>query len=239
MPNITFKAANEYFREVCIPPFPANQALPKWWTNHTPYVKTANNPDGKKVIIQNSLSNASYKKCVPMLDGLTSGYIISLWADVQLTQVDDAPLINWKVRGKSVFDVHGFDSKSIETPSGYHPQLFIYKCGWIPITPKGYSVLITHPFGYIDSPFRALSAVVDSDKNRTELSLPVWVKKDYEGIIEKGLPMVQLIPFKRENWTSNLDNYTEQSYLIEEDKNWNGTLVNHYVKKIWTKKSYK
>lgn len=239
MPEIVFKAKNEYLRDVSIKPFPSNQALPNWWREHTPYVKGPNNPDGKKIFINNGLSNATFKKCVPMLDGLTSGYIIPLWLDVQITQPDNAPLINWTAKYQPIFDVHGRDSNKIKAPVGYHEQIFVYRTGWIPQTPKGYSILITHPFGYSDSPFRALSAVVDSDENKTEISLPVWIQKGFEGIVEKGLPMAQIIPFKREKWTSSFDSHKNNSYEIEEDKNWRSTLVNHYIKNIWSKKEYK
>lgn len=239
MPNIIFKAKNEYVRDNFDKPYPASKAIPDWWREHSPYVKDSNNPDGKKLLIRNGLSNATFKKCVPMLDGLTSGYIIPTWFDVQVLCENNVPEINWTVTYEPLFDIHGKDSNVIRPPHGFYDQLFIYRTGWIPRTPKGYSVLITHPFGYSDSPFRALSAVVDSDENKTEISLPFWVRKDFEGIIEKGLPMTQIIPFKREKWTSSFDSHTNNSYQKEEDKNWRSTLMNHYIKNIWTKKEYK
>jgi len=238
MPNIIFKASSEYFNSILLKPFPASKAIPEWWRNHSPYVKDESNPEGKKLLIRNGLSNATFKKCVPMLDSLTAGYIIPLYADVQVTQVNDSTVINWTSH-QQVLDMHGKDSFDIEPPAGFSNQLFIYKSRLTPITPKGYSILITHPFGYNDLPVRAVSAIVDSDKNKTELSLPFWVKTKYQGIIEKGTPMVQVIPFKRENWSSSFDFYEKDTYLQEEDKNWRSVLMNHYIKNIWTKKEYK
>lgn len=232
-------ARDPYMYEVAPRPFPASQALPQWWRDMTPYLKTPDNPDGKKVIVENYNSNATFKKCTPMLDALTSGYIIPLWADVQIKRAGNgAPRLTWKTRS-DVFQVHGPSSAHVETPSGYGNEVFKFMNGWIPKTPKGYSILVTQPFGYKDSPFNAVPAVLDSDVSTLEIVPPVWIKQDFEGIVEKGTPMVQLIPFKREDWQTSFSSLKHGEYEMIEDANLNGTIVNHYIKKHWSKKTYK
>ena len=205
----------------------------------TPYEVTPENPDGKKLLVRERNANTTFKKCTPMLDGLTSGYIISLWADVQVTQTSAFPMLTWRTL-HDIFEMHGPTSRLIPAPPGYDQVVFKYLNTWIPITPPGYSVMVTSPFGYQDLPFKAIPAVVDSDKSTLELVFPMWIKSGLEGIVEKGTPMIQLTPFKRDNWIAEFDTYEDGEYrTVVEETNFNSTIVSHYIKRHWSKKSYK
>jgi hypothetical protein len=239
MPTINFKAEDEYFWKVAIKPFPASQAVPKWWKDMTPFVKTPENPEGKKFFINNYQANTTFKKCIPMLDSLTSGYIVPLWADVFVEQTIQGPMINWRVRGRDVFAPHGPTSGKVETPPGYNGGVFKYINGWIPQLPRGYSLMITAPTGYRNLPFQAIPAIIDSDKSTQSLFTPMWLKENFEGIVEKGTPMFQVTPFKRESWKSKFSFYENGEYRIVEDKTFGTTIINHYIKNHWTKKEYR
>ena len=236
--KITFIATDKYAYELCDRPFPASQSLPDWHREMTPYQVSRDNPDGKKFILENGQSNATFKKCVPMLDALTSGYIIPLWSDVQVRQSSTGPQINWRTNS-SVFNQHQKDSQYIENPPGYTNLVFKFMNKWIPKTPNGYSVLVIPPIGYKNLPFRAIEAVVDSDKATLELLFPMWIKEGFEGIIKKGTPLVQVIPFKRTDWKADFDYHEDGKHMLLLDKNFNTTLINHYIKNFWSKKSYK
>jgi hypothetical protein len=107
------------------------------------------------------------------------------------------------------------------------------------VTPKGYSCLFLPPVGYRTTPLQAVPAVIDTDKSTLEVLPPMWIKEDFEGVIEKGTPLVQVIPFKRTNWKSEFEVKKENKHKYSNDKNFFGTLVNHYVKNYWSKKTYK
>jgi hypothetical protein len=235
---IKFTAKDKYSYELCIPPFPASQAIPKWHKDMTPYQVSPDNPDGKKFILENRISNATFKKCVPMLDALTSGYIIPLWSDVQIKQTITGPRITWR-SSLEVFEQHGENSQYVENPPGYTNSVFKFMNKWIPHTPNGYSVLVIPPVGYRNLPFRAIEAVLDSDKANLEPLFPMWIKEGFEGVVEKGTPLVQVIPFKRTSWTAEFDYYADGEHKLLEDKTFNSTLVNHYIKNFWSKKSYR
>jgi hypothetical protein len=237
--KLTFIAKDEYGWEVCPKPFPAKQAVPQWWKDMTPYDVSPENPNGSKLIVENHVSNATFKKCTPMLDALTTGYIIPLWTDVQVKQINNSPWITWRTKGPEVFEVHGESATKMPAPIGYKSLVVKYVNTWIPKTPPGYSVLVTSPFGYRDLPFHAIPAIIDSDKSTLEIVPPMWVKEGFEGIVEKGTPMFQVTPFKRENWESEFTFLKDGEYRKIEDKNFGSTLVNHYVKNYWSKKSYK
>ena len=234
--EIEFVALDKYAFEVCPKPFPASEAIPKWWKNASPYIKSAENPDGKKIIVSNSESNASFKKCTPMLDMFSSGYIVPLWADVQVTIKNHGPQLTWRVH-KQVFDVH--DGQEVEAPDGYQKTQFKFLNQWVPKLPKGYSALIIPCPGYPNNVFRPMSAVIDYDKTTHPLSPPMYLKNDFEGIVEKGTPMFQIIPFKRNNWNSKFSFLEEGQQTINMDRNVKATIVNNYVKNFWEKKSYK
>ena len=237
--KITFTAKNEYGWEVFPKPFPAKQAIPKWWKDMTPYLSIQGIPDSnKKVVIgTDGIPNHSFKKCTPMLDALTSGYIVPLWTDVLVRQTENGPYISWKTTSP-VFIPHGTNALFVENPVGYSNLVFKYMNTWIPKTPLGYSVLVTAPFGYRNLPFQAIPAVIDSDKSTLEIIPPMWLKEGFEGVIEKGTPMFQITPFKRETWNSEFTYYKDGEYSKIEDKNFNATISNHYVKNVWSKKDY-
>jgi len=235
--KIIFKALNKEQSITHDRPYPASQAIPSWFKDMTPYDISTENPDGKKLIIRGGISNATAKKCTPMLDGMTSGYIIPLWADINVEQ-QTTPLITWRTK-TDIFQLHGESSRMIPSPPGYDQVVFKYLNTWIPITPPGYSVLVVSPLGYRGLPFQAIPAVVDSDKSTLEMIFPMWIKTGLTGIVEAGTPMVQIIPFKRDDWKAEFDHYEDNEHELINEANFNKILVNHYIKKHWSKKTYK
>lgn len=237
--KIKWIARDEYAWEVAERPFPISQSLPDWWKNMTPYHVEPKNPEGKKLFIRDLDSNATFKKCTPMLDALITGYAIPLWADVQVRQSpEEIPSIFWKVR-RDVFQLHGVSSDMVPPPPGYTNTVVKFMNLWIPKTPPGYSTLVTSPFGYRDGAFLAIPAIVDTDVSTLEVLCPMWIKSGFEGIVEKGTPLVQMIPFKRDDWNSEFSYLKNGEYDLREDKNFRGTIVNHYVKNHWKKKGFK
>jgi hypothetical protein len=65
------------------------------------------------------------------------------------------------------------------------------------------------------------------------------VENNFKGIIEKGTPIAQVIPFKRESWESQYidykdskDNQKTQRMLIR------SKFFNYYKKNFWHKKEW-
>jgi len=237
--NINFRARSKTEFDVQPKPYPAVKQLPEWFLNSKPYADKPGWPNDGKLYFRNREANATYKKCVPLLDGLSAGYIIPLWADVMVEQNNGFPELYWKTQA-DVFSLHGQPSREIPAPTGYDQVVYKYHNTWIPQTPKGYSCLIMSPLGYNDLPFKAVPAIVDTDSSTLELVFPMWVKEGFEGIVEKNTPMVQIIPFKRDDWNSTFDYYEDGKYKdIIEEKNFNSTMVGHYLKNHHSKKKFK
>lgn len=240
--TIEFIAKDEYGWDVVDRPYPASQSIPKWWKEMDPYLATEENANGKKLIVRNGFSNASPKKCVAMLDSITSGYIVPLWSDIQIRSASDSeyiPEIFWRVT-RSVFLPNSNEGSSlIRTPSGYHKMSYKFQNYWTIKTPKGYSIDIRNPVGQENDVFNVIPAVVDTDKHNLGLFFPVWIKDGFEGVVERGTPLVQVTPFKRDSWSSNFSYIKDGEYQKIEDRDLNTNIIGKYVKENWSKKIYK
>jgi len=202
--------------------------------------------NNKRVLtVRYGASSVTPKMCTPMYDTFTTGYIIPLWADVEIRQVDGIPNFFWRTEAYQ-FERHGGWGRGgndgmtgLTTPDGYSPLVFKWMNGWDFRTPKGYSCLVTDPYANENSPFKAIGAVLDSDKLKLSILPPFWVKEGFEGIVEKGTPMVQVIPFKRESWKANYSSLKEGEYKLMEEAGFNAHIRNHYKRFVWTKKDFK
>lgn len=239
--EIVFTAVDEYANDVVMKPFPATQSVPKWWKDMPPFNIDHDNPTGKRLIIKENTNNGSPKKCTPMFDAIIAGYIIPLWTDIQIRSLSDSeyiPGIFWKVQ-RDVFFYNTEASRQIQGPPGYCAETVKYINQWMIKTPKGYSVAMHQPAGYEQSPLKAIPSVVDTDKFNSHVPISFWVQHGFEGIVEKGTPLVQVVPFKRDNWKATYSSMTSKEFHHNQERSVGTTLVNGYVKHFWSKKEYK
>lgn len=229
--TIKFHAIDRHTWEVKNKPRPASEFIPQWWKNMSPYI-------GEKYDLMPA-PNVTGKKCFPLLDGLTSGYIGTLWSDVLVTtNPDGTPFIKWAVQTE-VFEAWShLQSEGYEIPDGYSKTVFKNLHRWIIETPKGYSSLITHPIGFPNLPFKTLTGIVDTDKLKTDVNSPFVIKQGFEGIIEKGTPMFQIIPFKRDSWKSEYDLKPENEYFYDREKLMS-KMISSYGRYLRVPKEYK
>ena len=254
MKTIKFTARNKFAQEYLLPPVPASKYVPDWWLEAPAFIEEEGVPNSKKRIFSTGSHqpNHSFKKCTPMLDAMQTGYILKLWTDVWVNDSSNPKFekeVVWKVRMESpmtklsnevgVFQKHGPTSEMVEKPVDmangvwkYTPLLYIE-------TPPGYSTLFVQPLGYRNLPFQAVPAVVDTDTPGIELVAPLWVRKDFTGVVERGTPILQAIPFKRDDWKMSYDYLEDGRNFIDEDVRFNLNIVNNYAKRQWKKKSFK
>lgn len=209
--SIRFKAIDDYAYNVCLPPSPAKEYIPKWWKDMEAYTSENIMSDAVK---SNKYAHVTSKKCFPMLDGITAGYIIPLWADVEVTNEAGRPKITW-LTDKDVFGIWSTEmTNGMENPSDTYPLAFKFLNQFITKTPVGWSSLFTHPIGFPNLPFHVIPGVVDTDVLETEINPPLWMKKDFSGIIKKGTPIAQVIPFQRQDWSHTVEQMgREENYF--------------------------
>jgi len=231
--TIKFNPASEESYHRADRPRPAREFLPEW------YKKIPKFADGKfKPGDNNNSSNATLKACVPFMDGMTNGYIQETWCDIYIQKQDDSGLSYRPATDPKIMSHRG----ALHYPIGenFYQMEFVWQLQWMAQCPVGYSLLITHPINRYDLPFLTISAIVDSDSfygAPDGANLPIYIKKDFEGIIPKGTPMYQMIPIKRESWDSAYNGYNkEQNEKFHDVKK---VFFDGYKKLHWTKKSFK
>lgn len=180
----------------------------------------------------------TFKKCIPFLDAMMSGYIMELSQDIFIEQTPNGPFITWKTTPTPVESRNKDASKGVPAPAGYDDTVNL---AWASTynfkTPIGYSVLVTHPFNRYDLPFVTLSGVVDADDVMHSGKIPFFIKENFEGIIPKGTPIAQLFPYKRESWGIEEDKTLNK---LAEKSSWESSTVfsGWYKKNRWFKKEY-
>ena len=87
-----------------------------------------------------------------------------------------------------------------------------------------------------DSTLNIIPAVIDSDKyGHTSVHFPLFVKENFEGIIPKGTPVAQIIPFKREPWKAQFEppkDHPDRKKIQTE-------FMGFYAKNYWSRKEFK
>jgi hypothetical protein len=181
---------------------------------------------------------ATVKHCMPFLDALTTGYSIALGKDVYVTQTLHGPFINYKDLPSPVGNRAPGATGKMPAPEGYDEEHLVWQTQTAFILPEGYSAIFTHPLNRFDLPFITLSGVVDGEMNVHAGNIPFYIKKGFEGLIPAGTPIIQVIPFLREDWKSK-----------PEKGLWNESLLNTssddykegrwYLRRKHHRKSYK
>lgn len=208
---------------------PAKQFIPDWYRESERFV-------GGDLKIINGAANHGLKLCMPFLDSMTSGYIFTLWTDVFVEQTELGTKLQWR-SGPDPIEKRPKINSKLPTPHGHEDSHYAWRTILQFSTPKGYSALMTHPFNRFDLPFTTLSGIVDSDMSVGRGNLPFFLKKDFEGIIPVGTPILQIIPFKREGWQVKND-----SKIYEDARKNELDTMRHsfgwYKNFKWNRKSY-
>jgi len=239
-PYIRFDANRDEL-EVLPHPVKASKAMPEWYKKLKPAIKDASPTEA-----------GTAKRCVPVLDAVSQGYIIPLWADLhvsvrthvelfaangnKLTEIDHIGDADGLV-GKTVDDLEGQPKVARATRTGVQHiylnmpaqdtehshtigahgwqqvgeacDLKKFKLGkslmkfnnpWIIETSPGWSVQFKNPSSNWSNEINLIEGVVDTDEYYNEINFPfVWTgTEDCDVMIEKGTPLIQVIPFKRE-----------------------------------------
>jgi hypothetical protein len=107
--------------------------------------------------------------------------------------------------------------------------------------PSGYSVIYSQPFNRYDLPFLTTNGIIDNDNINLPGTMPFFVKEDWSGIIPAGTPYAQLIPFKREDWSSSVELEDPDLMYVKNIENFKKYRVPNggvYQKDVWQRRRY-
>ena len=233
--NIKFHLVREWEGLDIPSPFPASKGVPPWMKHLTP---EAEREDYQTV-----------KRCIPFLDAMTAGYIIPLPFDLTIAITPTGNQLLWKNeeekdRLSKYTIVESHDSS--QYPGAPFSQFKVIKFynPWIIETSPNTSCMFVPPLNRPELPYVPLSGIVDTDQYFNTVNLPCvfpGLAVGHQIELKMGTPMIQVIPFKRQEWKSTITNLKEgvltRAHETREDmrndrKEW-------YRRKKWQKKAYK
>lgn len=190
-PVIEFLCDARYV-DVAPPPFPAGQGMPEWYKRIPPFSKTQRDSHGRKAM------NA--KKCMPMIDAMTLGFIIPLAMDQQITSNHDCSKVTigpTSTEFDKMVEFHGVEQVGGKS-SIFKSDPIKFINPWVIKTAPGWSSFFTPCINHLEDRFVCLSGMVDTDKYPKQVNFPgVWLKPNSDDFLPAGTPLVTVIPIKR------------------------------------------
>lgn len=232
--------------ENILSPTPLKNHIPQWYKDGEMY-------DNKGM--------AALKTCVPFLDAMLSGYVLTTWEDLRITQkgktitIEDGdiqPDGSFILKGKQHDHTHKIKGNQIRSmmigertstsgstiprPAGHLQNHFTWSGKWGMQVPRGYSILITHPLNRFDLPFTTTSGIIDSDGWVPPGNIPFFLQKGFNGVIPKGTPFAHVFPYKRDKWSMSISKVLQARAFF--DGNIDRSQLGYYKKKYWNRKNY-
>ena len=214
---------------------PIRTLVPKWYKDLRHF------HNNKPIDMETGKIAKTVKNCTPFLDSLTTGYAITLPHDLAVGRDENGNA--WFAGshdGESLITKRENKyNPTVPMPNGYDEAELAWRLPTAISVPVGCSFIFTHPMNRFDLPFLTLTGVIDGGFVLNALgNVPFFIKKDFEGVIEKGTPIAQIIPFEHSRWVSE-----EQKGLLEIGENHNANLISKitngwYKKTWWVKKEY-
>jgi hypothetical protein len=197
-------------------PYPASKHIPEWF----------------KELPAERGGLTTVKRCPPFLDAMTAGYIVPAPADLRVLMTDQGVKV---IPGKYEFLMLHNPLEFQGAPFGCLPVIKFVN-PWIIVTPPEFVCLITAPINRFDMPFFPLTGIVETGVYYKEVQLPlVCIMRPGEVYdLPCGAPMIQVIPFRREEWNSRTDNI-DVAHRAEQQAKFNvnpHTYKDEYWKKI-------
>ena len=188
--NITF--TKTYGFDDLEQPQPASKFIPDWYKNIESYINKEKN------LNSNSNTGVTIKRCMPVFDAMNAGYIITSPIDVYVTIKNSQQFFEWS--GLPLISFHPIEQAPTHPIKNEYPYPK-WNNSWSIRTPKGYSTMFVQPM-HRESIFTILPGIVDTDEYYAPVNFPFVINDPkFEGLIPKGTPVAQVIPFKRESWT--------------------------------------
>jgi hypothetical protein len=194
-------------------PVPAGNTPPSWVKNLT---EPKEHYDFHEKQIQN------IRACAPVEDLLSAGYIIPNSIELRVRE----KLINFKEEmtissakyivkpelpdgGRPTPDVIGLYNQHecpIVNSDKKTRNYFKITSEWGVKTPPGYSCLVMQPYYLFENRFTIMPAIIDTDQFHNPIPIVGYLTGSKDVSIFPGEPLVQVIPFKRDDWQMEVEN---------------------------------
>jgi hypothetical protein len=212
-------------------PKPSSHFLPEWYKKTNSYI------NNEKSIDMINTNTGTIKKCIPVFDVLTAGYIITTYADIYVKKNENGDISYIQSAGN--VEYHPILQAPYHPFMNQHPYPKIVN-PWSIKTPKGYSILIIPPVHGGNQFIKIAEGFVDTDKYHTAINFPFVLNDvNFEGLIPAGTPIAQIIPVKRSHWSHEIHKATDDSSFFNTEKLLRSKFYDRYKTLFWERKHYK
>lgn len=178
-------------------------------------------PDAREKYKVDEQPILNIKGCAPAMDFMTAGYILQNSYAIELVSFMHQFRENIKIKtAKTIKDtsddsnifarkslaVFHEDACPITGNSKKQQTYFKFKTSWGIKTPPGYSCLVVQPYYLDENRFSLLPAIIDTDSYHLPITVAGTLNVKELVRIEPGTPVLQIIPFKRDDWTMTINN---------------------------------
>ena len=181
--------------------------LPKWWTN-TPAWQNDNVRESN--FTDNINNKGTIRRCPAIPEYMSMGIVVPLWCDVRIEIFDDG---GWKWNSPAQefsFSSHGDSQVGNFVPKHAKPTLIMKpNCPWRIKTPPGISMLQLPMFWHFNPNFTVAPGVLWSDIHH-EINQQMMFHKKGVFNLQRGTPLAQYIPIRRETFEYNVGNETPE-----------------------------
>lgn len=219
-------------------PEPAIKTLPEWYLNADRFFK---DPNGDYYIGEDGGKIPNWKACPAIYDVMGSGYVYKTPCDIHVYEENGIPKIRIDDEQNKTFVQERPPMQQFQVPMGYHEHHFAWWIDWGMELPKGYSALYIHPMNRFELPFLSTSGIIDNDNVNLPGTMPFFIPKGFTGTIPAGTPFTQVIPFKREDWDSEViieDPYKMHMKNYENAMKYRKPNGGIYQKEVWQRRKY-
>lgn len=200
-------------------PVLAKSVSPEWWKK------------GKVAEVVNGQVNKTIRSCPAMTDWLSSGYLILANRDMLVKNGitdHDSDSMYYHTEDSETTHMEKYASQThptvqmhdafnyMSTSDAPVKDAFKMSNTWNITTPPGYSCFYLDPFLFQNEYFATWQGIIDTDRfnvNKDNSQIIFYPKVDHSFVIKKGTPIVQIIPFKREEWVATYTVKDHKSYV--------------------------
>lgn len=209
-------------------PKPAAKYIPEWYKKVPTTLETRD---------QFRNPSMSVKKCMPVLDAMTYGYVIPLACDIQIMTNADCSIIDAHnppgMKGAEFHDIAQIGGK---TAPGFPAPPIKFINYWVIKTAPGWSTMVLPLINNFGNHFTCLSGLVDTDKYPKEINFPaVWHTPNFDDTLPAGTPLVVVFPVKRDSVSNKVpirDMTTAEFDEIERIRKCQDTRSHYYTQEL-------
>lgn len=190
-PIIEFYCHPDLF-DVIPSPKPASKYVPDWFKSIPPFLPEKDSKNRPAM---------TAKKCLPMIDAMTLGYVIPLCGDLGLKSSEDARTVEvFNPDTIKLAEFHSLHQLGPNAPGMPTPPVKFLNPWTIKTAPGWSTLLIPLVNNSLSNPhFTCLGGLVDTDTYSKEINFPaIWHTANFDGYLPAGTPLVVAVPIKRD-----------------------------------------